>query len=94
MYDVFNNHIYYVCIRKVTIIILTTNKMNANFFTQYDNLPTRTDQKNVRYLIITRAKAPKNTFYSWRERKVIPDEKANKIALEVIEEYKKENNIQ
>jgi hypothetical protein len=67
--------------------------MSTNFFIQYDELPTRTDQKEVRHRVIKRAKAPKNTFYSWRERKVIPDEKANKIALEVIEEYKKENDI-
>lgn len=53
----------------------------------YNNLPTRTDQKNVRHAIIKCCKIKKSTFYSWIERGNIPDEKANTIAMVIINQY-------
>lgn len=64
-----------------------------DFFSQYENLPTKSDQKQVRHEVLKKTKVEKITFYKWKERKNIPDEKANAIAIEVINQYREENKL-
>lgn len=68
--------------------------MDANeFFSFYQGLPTRADQKKVRHAILQRAKIKKNTFYSWIWRGALPDAKALANITEICEEYKQLNLI-
>jgi hypothetical protein len=57
----------------------------VTFFEYYDNLPTKFDQKQLRYSIITNCKISKHTFYSWLDRQNIPDEKSRLIISELLD---------
>lgn len=54
------------------------------FFSHYNSLRTRTDQKELRFRIIKECKIKKNTFYQWLSRGDVPDEKNRLIISEII----------
>lgn len=63
--------------------------MNTKTFLQYyKDLPTRTDQKELRHRIIKECKIRKPTFYSWLQRSNIPDKKSQVIISEILNQPK------
>lgn len=58
-----------------------------NFFNFYESLPTKTDQKQIRNTIIRKCKIARSTFYTWLERKNIPDERALSIIDDIVRNH-------
>jgi hypothetical protein len=59
--------------------------MNAfEFFTYYDSLPTKNDQKKLRHRVIKECKIVISTWYSWKRKGDIPDKKSISIINKII----------
>jgi hypothetical protein len=57
-----------------------------DFFTIYQNLPTRKDQKDLRHNILKSCRIEKPTFYSWMTRNNVPDEKNRLIIASILDQ--------
>jgi hypothetical protein len=55
------------------------------FFDYYKKLPTRFDQKQLRHRIILACKISKQTFYFWKNKNDVPDEKNRLIIASILD---------